>query len=147
MNKWKNKDFYAELGLSGGASADEIKKAFRTIAKENHPDKNNGDITKAEKFRRASEAWEVLSNPEKRFQYDAMAGDTRRRFDDFYNNVVRPNPARPTIANIINIANVKFAKTSSTDNASSYYFIPKPGKNLDDLEKVLQQMNIPFKHH
>jgi molecular chaperone DnaJ len=67
---WIEKDFYAELGVSSSASAEDIKKAYRKLARKWHPDANPGD-TKAEgRFKAVSEAYGVLSDAEKRKQYD-----------------------------------------------------------------------------
>ncbi|MGH3437470.1 MAG: molecular chaperone DnaJ [Sciscionella sp.] len=67
---WIEKDFYAELGVSSSASADEIKKAYRKLARENHPDANPGDSKAENKFKAISEAYGVLSDADKRKQYD-----------------------------------------------------------------------------
>ena len=63
-------DFYKILGLSKGASANEIKKAYRKKAIEFHPDKNPGDKEAEANFKKAAEAYEVLSDPQKKSQYD-----------------------------------------------------------------------------
>ena len=63
-------DPYKELGVSRGASADEIKKAFRKLAKELHPDQNPGDKVKLERFQRVTAAFDVLGDTEKRAKYD-----------------------------------------------------------------------------
>ena len=63
-------DFYDILGVSKGATAAEIKKAYRKKAIEYHPDKNPGDAKAEELFKKAAEAYEVLSNEEKRQRYD-----------------------------------------------------------------------------
>ena len=63
-------DFYKILGLSKGASANEIKKAYRKKAIEFHPDKNPGDKQAEANFKKAAEAYEVLSDPQKKSQYD-----------------------------------------------------------------------------
>lgn len=63
-------DYYDILGLSKGASAAEIKKAYRKKALEYHPDKNPGDSKAEEMFKKAAEAYEVLSDPDKRARYD-----------------------------------------------------------------------------
>jgi molecular chaperone DnaJ len=64
------KDYYDVLGVSKSASESEIKKAYRKQALKFHPDKNPGDHTAEDKFKEAAEAYEVLSNPEKRQRYD-----------------------------------------------------------------------------
>ena len=64
------RDYYEVLGVSKTASEEEIKKAYRTLAKKYHPDVNPGDKTAEAKFKEASEAYSVLSDSEKRAQYD-----------------------------------------------------------------------------
>ena len=64
------RDFYEILGVSKSASADEIKKAYRKVAMQFHPDRNPGDKPSEEKFKEAAEAYEILSDQDKRAQYD-----------------------------------------------------------------------------
>ncbi|GAA0763602.1 molecular chaperone DnaJ [Clostridium sartagoforme] len=65
-----NKDYYASLGLEKGASDEEIKKAFRKLAIKYHPDKNQGNKEAEDKFKEINEAYQVLSDPEKKARYD-----------------------------------------------------------------------------
>lgn len=65
-----NKDYYASLGLEKGASDDEIKRAFRKLAIKYHPDKNQGDKEAEDRFKEINEAYQVLSDPEKKARYD-----------------------------------------------------------------------------
>ncbi|MGW0213191.1 molecular chaperone DnaJ [Micromonospora chokoriensis] len=69
---WIEKDFYAVLGVDKAASADDIKKAYRKLARESHPDHNPGDAKAEERFKAASEAYNVLSDTGRRREYDEM---------------------------------------------------------------------------
>src|SRR3954453_12550782 len=65
------RDLYSVLGVSRKATADEIKKAYRKLARKYHPDRNQGDKQSEERFKEVQEAYDTLSDPEKRKQYDA----------------------------------------------------------------------------
>ena len=67
---WAEKDFYKVLGVSKTSSTAEIKKAYRKLARENHPDSNPGNKAAEERFKDVSEAYSVLSNEKKRKEYD-----------------------------------------------------------------------------
>jgi len=66
------KDLYKILGVSEEANADAIKKAYRKLAKENHPDATGGDKKKTERFKEVNEAYTVLSDQQKRREYDRL---------------------------------------------------------------------------
>jgi molecular chaperone DnaJ len=66
------RDYYDVLGVSKGASADEIKKAYRKLAMQYHPDRNEGDATAEQKFKEINEAYEILKDENKRSAYDRM---------------------------------------------------------------------------
>ena len=66
----EKRDYYEVLGLQKGASDDEIKKSYRKLAKEYHPDLHPGDKECEDKFKEIGEAYEVLSDPDKKAKYD-----------------------------------------------------------------------------
>src|SRR5690349_1675143 len=69
------RDYYATLGLPRSASQADIKKAFRKLARQHHPDVNKGDSKAEQRFKEISEANEVLSDPEKRKLYDQLGSN------------------------------------------------------------------------
>lgn len=81
------KDYYKILELDKQSSADDIRKAYRKLAKKYHPDKNPGDNSAEEKFKEVSEAYEVLKDPEKRKKYDTLGANWKH-----YQNTGGPDP-------------------------------------------------------
>lgn len=88
-----NRDYYEVLGVGRNASAEEIKKAYRKAALQYHPDKNPGNSDAEDKFKEAAEAYEVLSDPQKRSRYDQFghagvsgAGAAGMNMDDIFQN-------------------------------------------------------------
>ncbi len=82
-------DYYKLLGIGKTASAPEIKKAYRKLALKYHPDKTKGDKRLEDKFKKISEAYAVLSDPEKKNQYDTYgSADFQQRFsqEDIFRN-------------------------------------------------------------
>jgi molecular chaperone DnaJ len=69
-NDWATKDFYAVLGVAKDASAADIKKAYRKLARENHPDSHPGDTAKHDRFKQVAEAYDVVGDADKRAKYD-----------------------------------------------------------------------------
>src|SRR4051812_44229091 len=69
---WANKDFYKALGVAKDASQADIKKAYRKLARANHPDSKPGDKAAEERFKEIAEAYDVLGDEAKRKQYDEM---------------------------------------------------------------------------
>ncbi len=78
------RDYYEVLGVAKSASADEIKRAYRKLALKYHPDKNPGDKAAEEKFKEAAEAYEVLSDPQKKARYDQFGYQDPSSFSQQY---------------------------------------------------------------
>jgi len=74
---WFDKDFYKSLGVASDASDADIKRAYRKLAKDLHPDKNPGDAAAEQRFKEVSEAYSVLSDSTQRHEYDAVRAMTR----------------------------------------------------------------------
>jgi len=84
------KDYYKILGVSKNSSTEDIKKAYKKLALQYHPDKNPGNKEAEEKFKEINEAYEVLSDPEKRKRYDEL-GANWDKYKDFDFSSYRPS--------------------------------------------------------
>lgn len=80
QREWADKDFYRELGVKKSATAEDIKKSYRKLARELHPDANPNDSVAEERFKRVSEAHNVLSDPATRQEYDDIRSGFGARF-------------------------------------------------------------------
>src|SRR5262245_16854065 len=98
-------DFYILLGLERGAPLADIKRAYKRLARQHHPDINPGDRTAALQFRRIAEAYETLSDPDRRKRYDAL-GETSRSvevtvgFEGFDFSVSASGPSASTFGDL-----------------------------------------------
>lgn len=110
------RDYYALLGVNKNASADDIKKAYRRLARKYHPDLNPGDKTAEAKFKEITEANEVLSDVDKRTQYDRF-GQYWKQSEQPRNNTARSNPGAAPGANRANDFNtVDFGQYNNFDD-------------------------------
>ncbi|CAN5149091.1 molecular chaperone DnaJ [soil metagenome] len=80
---WATKDFYKVLGVAKDASLEEIKKAYRKLARANHPDSHPGDAAAEERFKSVAEAYDVVGDPDKRKKYDEMRSVVSGGFGPF----------------------------------------------------------------
>ena len=113
-----NKDFYSVLGVSEKATSDEIKKQYRRLAKQHHPDSNKSDPKAAERFKEIAEAYNVLGDPKQRKQYDEM-----RRLGAFGDFARRPGGG-----------STGGFRGGARPGARSAQGTPNPGGNFDDFD-------------
>jgi curved DNA-binding protein len=96
------KDYYKILGVEKTASVEEIKKAYRELAKKYHPDKNPDDQSAEENFKNIQEAYEVLKDPEKRKKYDTLGSNWKQagsgNFDEWFRNYSRSQQGGSTFS-------------------------------------------------
>jgi molecular chaperone DnaJ len=122
-------DFYIVLGLERGATLNDIKRAYRRLARKHHPDINPGDRLAAQKFRQIAEAYETLSDPDRRRRYDttgARADDPGVRtygFEGFDFNVTVHGADAPTFGDL-------FADVLNQRDARRDAFAPERGVDL-----------------
>lgn len=134
-------NYYEELGLTKNASEKEIKQAFRKLAKENHPDKTNGDKIKEEKFKKINEAYQTLSDPEQKAQYDAMlsSGFSNKNFHEYARGNNGGQRAY-TEADFANIFGDDFFSQFFSEGAQAAY-----GKNRQQKKRELSlSLNVSF---
>src|ERR1700733_6519132 len=99
-------DFYVILGVERGAAPGDIKRAYKRLARRYHPDINPGDRMAAAQFRQISEAYETLSDPDRRLRYDAVGHTTTTvesatfGFEGFDFSVSASGPAAPTFGDL-----------------------------------------------
>jgi curved DNA-binding protein len=147
-------DYYETLGVPRSASADEIKRAYRKLARKYHPDTAGNTPDAAAKFSKASEAYEVLSDPEKRQRYDALGANWKagQRVDP---SGFGSGPGRSSSGGTTP-GGGGFTFTGTDAGGFSEFFEAlfgnmnarrsRAGRN-PDLEELLGQMNPPRGHH
>ena len=126
-------EYYRSLGVQPNASPDELKKAYRKLAKQYHPDLHPGDHEAEARFKEINEAYEILSDPEKRKKYDEQQGTTQRR--------QAPNRAK-TAARTPKGGPVDFSQMQG-GFAQFFGFDPRTGQVVDE-EKVSGQKKNPL---
>ena len=107
------KDYYKVLGVAKEATTDEIKKTFRKLARKYHPDVNPGDKKAEEKFKEINEAYEVLSDPDKRKKYDTLGPNWQEQFGPQFN--------RRTYANTSNAYRTSPLEFDSNSGFSDFF--------------------------
>ena len=130
---WLEKDFYAILGVSKDASEADIKKVYRKLARENHPDANPGDAKAEQRFKEISEAYSVLSDPTQRSEYDQIramaqggprftAGGGPGGFEDIFGGMFgqgAPRAGRPVLADSLTAYSTRAAVWAVTPATAS----------------------------
>ncbi len=132
------KDYYQVLGVSDKASADEIKKEYRSLAKQYHPDANPNNKAASERFKEISEAYSVLSDPDQKKKYDTM-----RKFGAFAGGP-RSWGSRAGRAGSTKFEDMDLGGFSGLGDIFSSIF-GKGGKRSGEVEPIEQTVEIPFK--
>ncbi len=117
------KDYYAILGVDKTASQDEIKKAYRKLAKKHHPDVNKGEKASEDKFKDVSEAYEVLGDVEKRKKYDTFGSQAQ------FGNGYDFDPSQYGF----NGGNVRYEQTGAGDHSDFFNMFFSDAFDLNDL--------------
>ncbi len=109
------KDYYELLGLKKGAATDDIKKAYRRLARKYHPDLNPGDKALEEKFKEINEAYAVLSDPKKKEEYDSFGSAAERP-----GSTGPGPPVRPDMEESPMVARPPRTRTSSSSASETF---------------------------
>jgi DnaJ-class molecular chaperone len=124
------KDYYKILGVQRAASQDEIKKAFRKLARKHHPDVNPGDKEAEKRFKEINEAYEVLSDTDKRQKYDTLGPNWQEQFG--FQGSPNPNPRQRTYTGA--------GRTGAGSNTPPYEFDNDPTGFSDFFETLFGGM-------
>lgn len=131
---WAEKDYYKVLGVSKEASKDEIKKAYRKLAQKHHPDANEGDPGAESRFKEISEAHAILSNDEKRAEYDQIRQFMESGGRRFYNAPGGGGNVRVNIGDLFGNGGGAGADTIFDDLLGGFGFRPRGPMRGQDLE-------------
>ncbi|MGY6497953.1 MAG: DnaJ C-terminal domain-containing protein [Microcella sp.] len=146
-NDWFEKDFYATLGVQKNVSDAELKKVYRKLARQYHPDSNAGDAAAEARFKSISEAYAVLSDPQQRAEYDQLramgsgarftAGGAPGGFDDVFGGMFGgPSRGRPTAGGFEDIFGGLFGGGQGFPGGAGAGFRGGPQKGRDQTAEV-----------
>ena len=131
---WAEKDYYKVLGVPKTATKEEIKKAYRKLAQKHHPDANKGDKSAEARFKDVSEAHAILSNDEKRAEYDQIRQFMESGGRRFYNAPGAGGNVRVNIGDLFGDPGGAGAETIFEDLLGGFGFRPRGPERGQDLE-------------